>query len=133
MLLGAESFTDATSSAELPTEAPLGGGVAEVIGGRRGRGVPVGRLLLTTLRLGGPANRVLVVDGRLVPKATVRNVVVVPLGLGDGGEEAVDDLAGAPEVAVVDFDVDDVRGFGLCVVDVIVLLLGGGVSWKALG
>jgi len=133
VLLGAESFTGATSGAELPTEAPLGGGVAEVIGGRRGRGVPVGRLLLTTLRLGGPANRVLVVDGRLVPKATVRNVVVVPLGLGDGGEEAVDDLAGAPEVAVVDADVDGVTGFGL-VVDVVVLLIGGGgVFWKALG
>jgi len=115
MSSGAESLPGTTSGAEAPLGAPLGGGLAEVIGGRRGRGVPVGRLLLTTLRLGGPANRVLDVGGRLVPKATVGNVVVVPLGVGDGGggEEVIDDLAGAPEVAVVDFDVDDVRGFGL--------------------
>ena len=108
---GAESLPGTTSGAG----TPLGGGVAEEIGGRRGRGVPVGRLLLTTLRLGGPADRVLVVGVRLEPRATVGNVVVVPLGVGDGGggEEVIDDLAGAPEVAVVDFDVDDVRGFGL--------------------
>ena len=115
MSSGAESLPGTTSGAESPLGAGLGGGLAEGIDGRLGRGVPVGRLLLTTLRLGGPADRVLDVGGRLVPKATVGNVVVVPLGVGDGGggEEVIDDLAGAPEVAVVDFDVDDVRGFGL--------------------
>jgi hypothetical protein len=60
--------------------------------------------------------------------------VVVPLGVGDGGG-GEDDLVGAPEVTVVGADVDDVRGFGLRVVvlDVVVLLIGGGVSWKTLG
>ena len=112
MSSGAESLPGTTSGAEAPLGAPLGGGLAEVIGGRLGRGVPVGRLLLTTLRLGGPADRVLVVGVRLEPRATVGNVVVVPLGVGDGGG-VIDDLAGAPEVAVVDADVDDIRGFGL--------------------
>ena len=126
----------AGTGAELASVAPLGGDLVEVIGGRRGRGVPVGRLLLTTLRFGGPADRVLLVGVvRLVPKATVRNVVLVPLGVGDGGggEAVIDDLTGAPEFAVVDADVDDVIGFGLGVVDVVVFLTGGGGSWKALG
>ena len=69
-----------TSGVRSPSGTLPGGGLEEEIGGRRGRGLPVGRLLLTTLRLGGPADRVLVAGVRFVPKATVGNVVA---GVGD--------------------------------------------------
>ena len=52
-LVGVKSPTGRTTGAE----GALFGGVAEGIGGRRGRGVPVGRLLLTTLRRGRPGER----------------------------------------------------------------------------
>ena len=51
-LAGVKSPTGRTTGA-----GALFGGVAEGIGGRRGRGVPVGRLLLTTLRRGRPGER----------------------------------------------------------------------------
>ena len=53
-LAGVKSPTGRTTGAP---EGALFGGVAEGIGGRRGRGVPVGRLLLTTLRRGRPGER----------------------------------------------------------------------------
>ena len=52
-LAGVKSPTGRTTE----PEGALFGGVAEGIGGRRGRGVPVGRLLLTTLRRGRPGER----------------------------------------------------------------------------
>ena len=55
-LAGVKSPTGRTTGAG-PPEGALFGGVAEGIGGRRGRGVPVGRLLLTTLRRGRPGDR----------------------------------------------------------------------------
>ena len=68
-----------------PSGTLPGDGLEEETAGRRGLGVPVGRLRLTTLRLGGPPDRVLVAGVRLVPKATVGNVVA-----GVGNEERDD-------------------------------------------